>query len=81
MCDLVKLTRKHMENNIITTLIELTHRGNDDVKIAAISALGDYRATVEQQTAITRLLALCKDPNKDVAVSAIKALSKLSDHF
>lgn len=70
-----------MDNNIIKTLIELTHRGNDDVKIAAISALGDYRATVEQQKAINRLLDLCKDPNRDVAVSAIKALSKLSDHF
>ncbi|EPL6453560.1 MULTISPECIES: HEAT repeat domain-containing protein [Providencia] len=70
-----------MESNIIQTLIELTHRGNDDVKIAAISALGDYRATVEQQIAIHRLLDLCKDPNKDVAVSAIKALSKLSEHF
>ncbi|GAB1437635.1 hypothetical protein MASR2M36_03680 [Providencia sp.] len=70
-----------MDNNIIKTLIELTHRGNDDVKIAAISALGDYRATVEQQKAINRLLELCKDPNRDVAVSAIKALSKLSDHF
>lgn len=70
-----------MDNNIVKTLIELTHRGNDDVKIAAISALGDYRATVEQQNAISRLLELCKDPNRDVAVSAIKALSKLSEHF
>ncbi|MEX5918737.1 HEAT repeat domain-containing protein [Providencia hangzhouensis] len=70
-----------MENNIIETLIELTHRGNDDVKIAAISALGDYKATVEQQNAINRLIELCRYPNKDVAVSAIKALSKLSHHF
>ncbi|MGG4609718.1 HEAT repeat domain-containing protein [Providencia sp. Me31A] len=70
-----------MEKNIITTLIELTYRGNDDVKIAAISALGDYHSTVEQQNAINRLLELCKDPNRDIAVSAIKSLSKLSGHF
>lgn len=70
-----------MEKDIIKTLIELTHRGNDDVKIAAVSALGDYKATIEQQLAISRLIELCKDPNKDVAISAIKALSKLSSHF
>ncbi|BBU96265.1 HEAT repeat domain-containing protein [Providencia rettgeri] len=70
-----------MDQNIINTLIELTHRGNDDVKIAAVSALGDYKATIEQQAAISRLIELCKDPNKDVAISAIRALSKLSDYF
>ncbi|OAT53995.1 HEAT repeat domain-containing protein [Providencia heimbachae] len=70
-----------MENNIILTLIELTNRSNDDVKIAAITALGDYKATVEQQAAISRLLALCKDPNRDVAISAIRSLSKLSEFF
>ncbi len=70
-----------MENNIICTLIELTNRSNDDVKIAAITALGDYRATVEQQAAISRLIELCKDPNRDVAISAIRSLSKLSGFF
>lgn len=70
-----------MESNIISTLVELTHRGNDDVKIAAVSALGDYKATIEQQIAISRLIQLCKDPNKDVAISAIRALSKLSEFF
>jgi HEAT repeat protein len=71
----------YVEHNIIDTLVELTRRGNDDVKIAAVSALGDYKATIEQQTAISRLIELCKDPNKDVAISAIKALSKLSGYF
>ncbi|HHQ2586091.1 TPA: HEAT repeat domain-containing protein [Providencia rettgeri] len=70
-----------MEKNIISTLVELTRRSNDDVKIAAVSALGDYKATIEQHTAISRLIELCKDPNRDVAISAIKALSKLSDYF
>ncbi|QXX84245.1 HEAT repeat domain-containing protein [Providencia sp. R33] len=70
-----------MEHNIIGTLVELTRRSNDDVKIAAVSALGDYKATIEQHLAISRLIELCKDPNKDVAISAIKALSKLSGYF
>ncbi|ELX8377665.1 HEAT repeat domain-containing protein [Providencia vermicola] len=70
-----------MEKQIIGTLIELTFRGNDDVKIAAISALGDYKATIEQQDAVIRLIELCKDPNKEVAVSSIRSLSKLSEHF
>ncbi|MEY0231400.1 HEAT repeat domain-containing protein [Providencia manganoxydans] len=70
-----------MEKQIINTLIELTFRGNDDVKIAAISALGDYKATIEQQEAVVRLIDLCKDPNKEVAVSSIRSLSKLSGHF
>ncbi|WP_368919710.1 HEAT repeat domain-containing protein [Providencia vermicola] len=69
-----------MEKQIINTLIELTFRGNDDVKIAAISALGDYKATIEQQEAVVRLIDLCKDPNKEVAVSSIRSLSKLSEH-
>ncbi|HEF8771190.1 HEAT repeat domain-containing protein [Providencia manganoxydans] len=70
-----------MEKQIISTLIGLTFRGNDDVKIAAISALGDYKATIEQQEAVVRLIDLCKDPNKDVAISSIRSLSKLSGHF
>ncbi|WP_311135752.1 HEAT repeat domain-containing protein, partial [Providencia stuartii] len=49
-------------------------RCNDDVKIAAISALGDYKATIEQHNAVVRLMALCKDPNKEVAVSSIRSL-------
>ncbi|WP_272525219.1 HEAT repeat domain-containing protein [Providencia sp. PROV196] len=70
-----------MEHNVISTLVDLTHRSNDDVKIAAVSALGDYKATIEQQAAISRLIELCKDPNKDIAISAIRALSKLSGYF
>lgn len=70
-----------MESNIIHTLVELTQRDNDDVKIAAVSALGDYRATIEQQAALSRLIELCKDPNRDIAISAIRALSKLSSFF
>ncbi|EMI5491512.1 HEAT repeat domain-containing protein [Providencia stuartii] len=70
-----------MEKQIISTLIGLTFRGNDDVKIAAISALGDYKATIEQQEAVVRLIDLCKDPNKEVAISSIRSLSKLSGHF
>ncbi|MBP6122956.1 MULTISPECIES: HEAT repeat domain-containing protein [Providencia] len=70
-----------MEEKIIKTLLDLTFRGNDDVKIEAISALGDYKATTEQQDAVTRLIELCQDPNKEVAVSSIKSLSKLSEYF
>ncbi|MEX6219017.1 HEAT repeat domain-containing protein, partial [Providencia hangzhouensis] len=57
---------------------DLTKRKNDDVKIAAISALGDCKIRLKQHNTINRLLELCNDPNKDVAISAIKAISKLS---
>ncbi|HEP0305460.1 TPA: HEAT repeat domain-containing protein [Providencia rettgeri] len=67
-----------MREQIILTLVDLTFRGNDDVKIAAISALGDYQATIEQKKAIERLILLCKDPNKEIAIVSIHALSKLA---
>ncbi|EMI5491518.1 HEAT repeat domain-containing protein [Providencia stuartii] len=70
-----------MEKQIIDTLMELTFRGNDDVKIAAISALGDYKATIEQQEAVVRLIDLCKDPNKGVAILSILPLIILSGYF
>ncbi|EJD6501540.1 HEAT repeat domain-containing protein [Providencia rettgeri] len=70
-----------MKDYIIKTLIELTLRGNDDVKMAAINGLGDYKATIEQKEAIVRLIELCKDPNKDIAVAAITSLSKLARYF
>ncbi len=75
------LISDYMQEEIIKTLLELTFRGNDDVKIEAISALGDYEATLEQQDAVSRLIELCKDPNREVAVSSIKSLSKLSSYF
>lgn len=62
-------------------MLELTFRANDDVKIAAISTLGDYKATIEQQDAIIRLIQLCEDPNRSVAISSIKSLGKLSSYF
>ncbi|MBY6330598.1 HEAT repeat domain-containing protein, partial [Providencia rettgeri] len=46
-----------------------------------ISALGDFKATIEYHDAIIRIIDLCQDPNKEVAVSAINTLSKLSVYF
>ncbi|MEX9822246.1 hypothetical protein AB7X19_19225 [Providencia vermicola] len=37
-------------------LVDLTYGSNNDVKIAAINALGDYKCSIEQQEAINRLL-------------------------
>lgn len=68
-----------MDNKVINTLLNLTKRKNDDVKIAAISALGDCKAPMNAHNTIDRLLELCNDPNRDVAISAIKAISKLSN--
>lgn len=70
-----------MQNKIIEILIGLTYRDNDEVKIAAILALGDYKVSVEQERAVERLMALCQESNKDIAISAIKSLSKLSEYF
>jgi len=54
---------------------------NNDFKIAAINALGDYKCSIEQQHAIDRLLNLCDDYNKDIAVASITSLSKLAKFF
>ncbi|MGI3428967.1 HEAT repeat domain-containing protein [Providencia stuartii] len=70
-----------MDRTIVGMLTNLTSRVNDEIKIAAISALGDYKATIEHQEAIVRIINLCQDPNKEIAVSAINTLSKLSVYF
>ncbi|AFH92693.1 TPA: HEAT repeat domain-containing protein [Providencia stuartii] len=70
-----------MDRTIVGMLTNLTFRVNDEIKIAAISALGDYKATIEHQEAIVRIINLCQDPNKEIAVSAINTLSKLSVYF
>lgn len=70
-----------MKEKIVKILVNLTHGSNNDVKIAAINALGDYICSVEQQDAIDRLLILCDDYNKDIAVASIISLSKLSKYF
>lgn len=67
-----------MDSKVINTLLDLTKRKNDDVKIAAIPVLGDCKIRLKQHNTINHLLELCNDPNKDVAISAIKAISKLS---
>lgn len=69
-----------MDNQVIDTLLNLTKRKNDDVKIAAICALGDCKSPVKHVNTISRLLELCNDPNRDVAISAIKAVSKLFNY-
>ncbi|MCW2255542.1 hypothetical protein M2263_001633 [Providencia alcalifaciens] len=70
-----------MDKTIVTLLTNLTFRINDEVKVAAILALGDYKATIEYQDAIIRIINLCEDLNKEIAVSAINTLRKLSIHF
>ena len=70
-----------MDKVIVDMLTSLTYRVNDEIKIAAISALGDFKATIEYRDAIVRIIDLCQDPNKEVAVSAIHTLSKLSVYF
>ncbi|MBP6122236.1 MULTISPECIES: HEAT repeat domain-containing protein [Providencia] len=70
-----------MKEKIVKNLVELTYGANNDVKIAAITALGDYKCSIEQKDAIERLLNLCDDYNKDVAVASIASLSKLAKFF
>lgn len=70
-----------MDKVIVGMLTNLTFRVNDEIKIAAIAALGDFKATIEYNDAIIRIIDLCQDPNKEVAVSAINTLSKLAIYF
>ncbi|MEX6248313.1 HEAT repeat domain-containing protein [Providencia hangzhouensis] len=71
-----------MDKVIVGMLTKLTFRVNDEIKIAAISALVvNFKATIEYNDAIRPIIDLCQDPNKEVAVSAINTLSKLSIYF
>lgn len=70
-----------MKELIVKNLVELTYGTNNDVKVAAINALGDYKCSIEQQDAINRLLMLCDDYNKDIAIASITSLSKLAKFF
>ncbi|MER5081893.1 HEAT repeat domain-containing protein [Providencia stuartii] len=70
-----------MKERIVKNLVELTYGTNNDVKIAAINALGDYKCSIEQEDAIDGLLVLCDDYNKEIAVASISSLSKLAKFF
>ncbi|EPK6164936.1 HEAT repeat domain-containing protein [Providencia stuartii] len=70
-----------MKERIVKNLVELTYGTNNDVKIAAINALGDHKCSIEQEDAIDRLLVLCDDYNKEIAVASISSLSKLAKFF
>lgn len=70
-----------MENTVIRKLIELTHSENNKIKITAIAALGEYKATTGQKAAISRLIQLCDDKQEDIALCAVQALGRLSLHF
>lgn len=74
-------SKSFMKEKIVKNLVDLTYGNNNDVKIAAITALGDYKCSIEQQDAIDRLLVLCDDYNKDIAVASIISLSKLAKFF
>ncbi|MEQ5091671.1 HEAT repeat domain-containing protein [Providencia rettgeri] len=66
-----------MKKYIVNTLLDLTYRENDEVKIAAIVALGECDVDINDH-ALNRLVILSKDSNKEVAVSSINSLAKLS---
>lgn len=44
-----------MDKVIVGMLTNLTFRVNDEIKIAAISALGDFKATIEYNDAIVKI--------------------------
>ncbi|EPL9568160.1 HEAT repeat domain-containing protein [Providencia rettgeri] len=69
------------KNDIVNTLTKITKGLNDEVKLAAIQTLGDYKATLENEASLGRLIELCQDNNKDVAVASIQALAKLARYF
>ena len=65
-----------MQLSVTTRLLELTHDHNNQIKIAAIYALGEGgHATLG---ATTRLLELTRDHNNDVKEAAIRALGRIS---
>ncbi|MEX6115952.1 HEAT repeat domain-containing protein [Providencia stuartii] len=66
---------------ILNTLIQLTQGTNNEVKLTAISILGDYKYAIQNEETLNRLIELCFDHNKEVAITALKSLGKLSIHF
>lgn len=71
----------YQQEIILNTLTKLTLGDNNDVKLTAISVLGDYKVTSQNDDAVNRLIELCFDHNKEVAITALRALGKLSIHF
>ncbi len=62
--------------NVRARLLELTQDINNQVKIAAIYALGEGGVALPEITA--RLLELSRDINNDVKIAAAKALGRMS---
>ncbi|EMB2317762.1 TPA: HEAT repeat domain-containing protein [Proteus mirabilis] len=64
-----------MSTTAISRLVDLTRDTNNDVKTAAIYALGEsgYKTTAT----ISRLTDLTRDINNDVKIAAIKALGRI----
>ena len=60
---------------VSTRLLELTRDLNNDIRIAAIYALGEGgNATL---SAVNRLLELTHDSNNDIRIAATKALGRI----
>ncbi len=70
-----------MDTKIIDTLMNLTYKDNNLLKIAAIRAIGNYELTSKQEDVILRLIELSDNPNQDIAISAVLSLSQLSQYF
>nr|WP_314265448.1 HEAT repeat domain-containing protein [uncultured Moellerella sp.] len=70
-----------MDTKIIDTLMNLTYKDNNLLKIAAIRAIGNYELTSKQEDVILRLIELSNNPNQDIAISAVQSLSQLSQYF
>ncbi|EPK9867312.1 HEAT repeat domain-containing protein [Serratia marcescens] len=62
--------------NVSARLLELTRDLNNQVKIAAIYALGEGGVALPAIT--ERLLELSNDLNNDVKIAATKALGRMS---
>lgn len=61
---------------VSSRLLELTRELNNDVKIAAIYALGEGGSAAPAIT--SRLLELTRELNNDVKIAATKALGRVS---
>ncbi|WP_312630966.1 HEAT repeat domain-containing protein [Pantoea piersonii] len=61
---------------VSSRLLELTRELNNDIKIAAIYALGEGGSAIPAIT--SRLIELSQDLNVDVKIAATKALGRVS---
>lgn len=68
------------KQNTVNILVKIINdkSSNYDIKLAAITTLGDVKSASNDSEAIKTLLSFCESSNKEIAITAMQAIAKLS---